>query len=103
MRQQAKQVPDPAEKVAENAIDPCGGPEQSVVERDTARTLWKLVAELSLVRRTLLRALFADDPRSNTEVARFAGIPPSAIGPTRARALKQLRFKLNEQGLGAEK
>lgn len=102
LRQQAKQFPEPAEKVAENAIDPQVGPEQRVIEGDTARKLWKLVAELSPVRRTVLRALFADNPCPTAEAARAARIPPGAIGPTRKRALQQLRRRLNEQGLGPE-
>ncbi|HKR51043.1 MAG TPA: hypothetical protein VJT72_15945 [Pseudonocardiaceae bacterium] len=47
-------------------------------------------------RRTLIRMLFTDDPCSYDEVARIAGIPLGAIGPTRARALRQLRDKLDE-------
>src|SRR5918997_450777 len=52
-------------------------------------------------RRALLRALFTDNPRSYAEVARTAGIPPGSIGPTRARALRQLRDKLDKVELGA--
>jgi RNA polymerase sigma factor (sigma-70 family) len=102
LRQQAKHTPTPAETVAENVIDPGMGPEQRVIENDTARTLWNLVAELSPLRRTLLRALFAENPQPYAEVARSAGIPPGGIGPTRARALQQLRRRLDEYGLGPE-
>ena len=100
LRQQAKHAPAPAETVAENVVDPCVGPEQRVIDRDTAQTLWQLVGELSPLRRTLLRALFTDNPRPYTEVARAAGIPAGGIGPTRARALQQLRRRLDEHGLG---
>jgi DNA-directed RNA polymerase specialized sigma24 family protein len=75
------------------------GPEQCVIDAETSRTLWKLVAELSPRRRTLLRTLFTDDPRSYAEVAHAAGIPLGGIGPTRARALQQLRRRLNEHEL----
>ncbi|MGH3794192.1 MAG: RNA polymerase sigma factor [Pseudonocardiaceae bacterium] len=102
LRQQAKHAPAAAETVAENVVDPCAGPEQRVIDHDTARTLWNLVAELSPLRRSLLRALFTENPRSYTEVARSAGIPPGGIGPTRARALQQLRRRLDEYGLGPE-
>jgi hypothetical protein len=64
--------------------------------------LWKLVDELPPARRILLRALFTDHPRSYTEVARLAGIPPGAIGPTRARTLRQLRSLLEQHELGTE-
>ena len=80
----------------ETVADSSVGPEQRVIDADTSRTLWKLVAELSPRRRTLLRTLFTDNPRSYAEVAHAAGIPPGGIGPTRARALQQLRRRLNE-------
>lgn len=83
----------------EAVVDPSVGPEQRVIDADTSRTLWKLVAELSPRRRTLLRTLFTDNSWSYAEVADVAGIPPGGIGPTRARALQQLRRRLNEQEL----
>jgi RNA polymerase sigma factor (sigma-70 family) len=76
-------------------------PEQLVIDANIARTLEKLVDELSPARRTLLRALFSDNPRPYAEAARAAGIPPGGIGPTRARVLRQLRDRLDEQGLTA--
>jgi RNA polymerase sigma factor (sigma-70 family) len=78
------------------------GPEQRAIEADTTRTLWKIVAELPPRRRTLLQALFADHPRPYGELARTAGIPQGAIGPTRARALRELRGRLNDRGLGLD-
>jgi RNA polymerase sigma factor (sigma-70 family) len=77
-----------------------GGPEQHVVDADTSRWLWKLVDELSPRRRILLRELFTEYPRPYTDVADVTGVPPGGIGPTRARALRQLRSMLDEQGLG---
>ncbi|MGH4008055.1 MAG: RNA polymerase sigma factor [Pseudonocardiaceae bacterium] len=84
----------------ETIADPSKGPEQRVIDADTSRTLWTLVAELSPRRRALLRNLFTDNPRSYAEVARAGGIPPGGIGPTRARALEQLRRKVDEHELG---
>ena len=86
----------------ESAADPSAGPEQRVIGADTASRLWKLVSELPPRRRALLRALFTDNPRPYAEIARVAGIPPGAIGPTRARALRQLRGSLKGHGLGPE-
>jgi RNA polymerase sigma factor (sigma-70 family) len=102
LRHRVKLAPGPIETMAEIVADPSMGPEERVIGTDTARTLWQLVAELPPRRRTLLRALFADNPRPYAEVARVAGIPPGAIGPTRARALRQLRGRLEEHGLEPE-
>ena len=87
------------ETVAESSV----GPEQHSVDADTARWLWGLVDELSPRRRILLQALFTDQPRPYADVARVIGMPSGGIGPTRARALRQLRGKLDEHesGIGA--
>jgi RNA polymerase sigma factor (sigma-70 family) len=84
----------------DTVADPSVGPEQRVIDADTAETLRKLVGELSPRRQTLVWMLFTDNPLSYIEVARAAGIPPGGIGPTRARALRQLRNKLHEYELG---
>jgi N-glycosylase/DNA lyase len=56
----------------------------SIIEAETARTLWNLVAELAPRRQTLLRALLTDNPRPYyTAVARAAGIPPDHRERTR--------------------
>ena len=38
-------------------------------------------------------ALFGDEPKSYTELSRITGIPVGAVGPTRARLLRQLRVE----------
>jgi DNA-directed RNA polymerase specialized sigma24 family protein len=96
---QAKSAPDITNMTPETVADPSVNLEQRVVEADTARTLWNLVAELSPRRKTLLRALFTDSACSYAEVARTVEIPLGAMGPTRARALQQLRDKFNEHKL----
>lgn len=97
---QAKPTPDLMDKMLETVADPSASPEQRAIDADTARTLRTLVAELSPRRQTLVWMLFTDNPLSYVEVARAAGIPPGGVGPTRARALRQLRQKLNEYELG---
>lgn len=96
---QAKRITVPVDALAESVVDPSVGPEQSLVDVDVARMLWKLVEELSPRQRALLRALFTEHPLPYTEIARAIGVPPGAIGPTRARALRQLRGRLGERGL----
>lgn len=97
---QARPAPYLIEVVPETVADPSAGPEQHAIDADIARTLWELVAELPPRQRVLLRALFSHQSPPYTDVARAAGIPPSAIGPTRGRALRRLRDKLNEHELG---
>lgn len=97
---QTKPTSDVMGMVLDTVADPSAGPEQRVIDADTKRTLWKLVGELPPRRRTLLRALFSDNPRPYAEVARAAGIPSGGIGPTRARALEQLRRRIDELELG---
>jgi RNA polymerase sigma factor (sigma-70 family) len=96
---QVKPIPGLIDITPDTVADPSVGPEQHAIEADTAQTLRKLIAELSPRRRALVRMLFTDHPRSYAEVAQTAGIPPGGIGPTRARALRQLRDKLHEHEL----
>jgi len=88
------------ETEAEILVDPSAIPEQRVVDEDTAQMLRRLVAELPPHVRTLLRALFSDDPTPYAELARATGIPIGSIGPTRVRVLQKLRRMLDERGLG---
>ncbi len=96
---QAKSPRDLIGMAVETVVHLSVGPEQRVIDAEIARALWQLVDELPPGRRTLLRALFTDNPRPYAEVARAVGIPPGGIGPTRARALEQLRTKLDEHQL----
>ncbi|MBV8995691.1 MAG: sigma-70 family RNA polymerase sigma factor, partial [Pseudonocardiales bacterium] len=70
------------------------GPETVDGTAETLDDPRELVAELP-PDRTLLRMLFPDTPYSSAEVAKTAGTPAGGIGPTRARALRQLRDKLH--------
>jgi RNA polymerase sigma factor (sigma-70 family) len=99
LRHRVKLASQPFDAVTETVADPSVGPEQRVIDADTAQTLWKLVDELPPRRRTLLRALFTDNPAPYAQIAHLAGISPGAIGPTRARTLRQLRDRLEQHGL----
>ena len=98
----AKRTPTPIEAVVDNVVDPAVGPEQRVIDAETAQALRKLVAELPPRRRALLRALFTDHPRPYAELAASTGIPVGSIGPTRARALFQLRQMLDDHHLAPQ-
>lgn len=94
-----RRTPCAAEAMPENVADPSSGPEKRIVDADSARELWNLVAELPPRGRNLLRALFTDGPLPYAEVTNTIGIPTGSIGPTRARALLQLRRLADERGL----
>ncbi|MEO7193221.1 MAG: sigma-70 family RNA polymerase sigma factor [Pseudonocardiaceae bacterium] len=96
----ATRAPNFCHQVLDTVADSSVGPEQRVVDADTTRALWNIVAELPPRPRALLRELFTEHPRPYAEVARTAGIPVGGIGPTRARALRQLRGRITDGGLG---
>jgi RNA polymerase sigma factor (sigma-70 family) len=96
---QSKRTAYCAEPLLGAVADPSGGPEQRVLAAETVLALRSLVSELSPRGRTVLRALFSDSPRPYSEIARSTGIPVGSMGPTRARALQQLRRMLDERGL----
>ena len=92
----AKNRPDFLAAATETVVDPSANPEQHAINGHTSRMLWKLVDELSPRQRSVLRMQFADGPFPYDTVARTIGIPVGGIGPTRARALRRLRKKLNQ-------
>jgi RNA polymerase sigma factor (sigma-70 family) len=94
---QIKRTPPLTDATIDHNADPAPSPEQRVIDAHTTQTLRALIAELPPRRRRLLRALFTDQPSSYTELSRVTGIPLGSIGPTRNRALHQLRQKLQEQ------
>jgi RNA polymerase sigma factor (sigma-70 family) len=100
LRYHALHTPTSHEVAAPREADPSMSPEQHAIDTDTAARLWRLVATLPTRRQRLIRELFLNDPRPYTEIARTTGIPAGGIGPTRARALTQLRRRLDEHELG---
>lgn len=80
--------------------DPVVDSETSVADRDTARFLWAAVAELPPRQQVLVIALFREELDSYNDVAARCAMPIGSIGPTRARALAELRRKLDERGMG---
>ena len=86
-----------SQTLQDSATDPSTGPEHIAIETDTTRWLWEHVDELPPRRRALLRALFTDNPQPYTEIASITGTTPGGIGPTRRRALQQLREKIDKQ------
>jgi RNA polymerase sigma factor (sigma-70 family) len=90
----------PVDGLAETLTDPAAGPERTVLDAETAQAVRDLVAELPPRRRALIHAMFNQDTRRYSEISRDTGIPIGSLGPTRARALRQLRRMIDERGLG---
>jgi RNA polymerase sigma factor (sigma-70 family) len=80
--------------------DPSIDPEASAAASDAAHHLWATLNELPPRQQQLLMALFRDELDSYDEVATKCAMPIGSIGPTRARALSNLRRRLAERGLG---
>jgi RNA polymerase sigma factor (sigma-70 family) len=78
-----------SQTIHETLTDPSAGLEQRVIDSDMIRLLWKYVDELPLRQRTVLQALFTDNPPPYTRISAVTGIPAGGIGPTRTRALQQ--------------
>jgi RNA polymerase sigma factor (sigma-70 family) len=91
----------PVEDAGVTVPEPTPGPEQRAVDAVIARELHALVADLPRRRRLLIAALFGEDTWSYERISRVTGIPTGSIGPTRARALDQLRRLAVERGLGS--
>ena len=64
---------------------------EPLLRDERARALRAALDELPPARRDLLVLLATDPPTSYDEISRRLGIPVGSIGPTRARALAQLR------------
>jgi RNA polymerase sigma factor (sigma-70 family) len=97
---QVKLGPYPSDVVPDTVSESSVGPEQYAIAAYTTQTLRKAIDELSPLRRKLIRMLFTDDYCSYAEAARIARTPLGGIGPTRARALRQLRDKLDDHKVG---
>jgi RNA polymerase sigma factor (sigma-70 family) len=66
-------------------------PGETLVEDLRSQALREAMLELSEKQRELLLLLLADPPLSYDDISARLGIPRGSIGPTRARALAQLR------------
>ena len=87
----------PVEDVAA-AAEPRPGPEALAVRAETALAVRAAVATLPYRSRILLERLFFAVQSDYADVARETGIPLGGIGPTRARALLQLRSRMVRTG-----
>ncbi|MGL4742821.1 MAG: RNA polymerase sigma factor [Dermatophilaceae bacterium] len=89
---------DPQSGAFETAADDADL-DEVLVEEERRRELRIAIGELPDGRRELLCLLLADPPVPYEEISRRLGIPVGSIGPTRARALDQLRRSSRIQSL----
>jgi RNA polymerase sigma factor (sigma-70 family) len=65
--------------------------DEELIRDERAQAFREALLELPAGRRELLELLLTDPPISYDEISAKLGIPKGSIGPTRARALEQLR------------
>jgi RNA polymerase sigma factor (sigma-70 family) len=90
----------PVDGLADTLTDPAVGPERTVLDAETAQAVRALITELPPRRRALMQAMFDQESRRYADISRDTGIPIGSLGPTRARALHQLRRILDGRELG---
>jgi RNA polymerase sigma factor (sigma-70 family) len=77
-------------------------PDRDIVALERKRLVNDLVDQLPVRSQLLLRLLSADTPLSYKEISEALSMPIGSIGPTRARALEQLRRLAVSEGLDLE-
>jgi RNA polymerase sigma factor (sigma-70 family) len=100
LRRSGREVPDGLFEAEVSGSTTC--PETVVLSRETRGMVARAVAQLPQRRRTLVRALFADDDVHYADISQALDLPPGSIGPTRGRVLRTLRRSLEHVGLDAE-
>jgi RNA polymerase sigma factor (sigma-70 family) len=93
-----RQRETPVEEIQDVVADPHLTPEEDAVAGEVRRALGIALADLTDRRRAVLSALFLDPGDSYAAIARSTGLPIGSIGPTRARALAELRTRLLHRG-----
>lgn len=76
--------------------------DEELLAAERRQLLREALSELPAGRRDLLMLLLEDPPVGYEEISRRLGIPIGSIGPTRARALDQLRRTRSLRGLGPD-
>ena len=76
--------------------------DEELLAAERRQALREALAELPAGRRELLLLLLTDPPLAYEEISARLGLPIGSIGPTRARALEQLRRTRALRGLGPD-
>lgn len=99
IRLSSRQVPTGEEMDALPDTSPPTPDRDDVASKHTERVLDGLISQLPLRSRLLLRLLLADTPMSYKDISEALDMPIGSIGPTRARALDQLRRRAMASGV----
>ena len=82
---------DPQSATMAVVTDDMPAPDENLTREERATALREAMLELPPQRCELLRLLMVDPPISYDQISVMLGMPKGSIGPTRARALNQLR------------
>jgi RNA polymerase sigma factor (sigma-70 family) len=102
LRLAGRQVPNGDDFSSVADVTTSESPEHDIVVKDREGLVNQLVSQLPTRSQTLLRLLSADSPLSYREITEALDMPIGSIGPTRARALEQLRRLAIKAGLKPE-
>lgn len=92
---------DPQEGHGLDVVEPAVV-DDGLLAAERRQALREALAELPAGRRELLLLLLTDPPLGYAEISARLGIPVGSIGPTRARALEQLRATQALRGLALD-
>lgn len=92
----------PVEAFVEQVACTTPGPEIQVLRQERNSAVGAAVAELPTRRRQLVEAIFQGPDADYAEVSAQTGMPMGSIGPTRGRALVELRGRMRRGGFGPE-
>jgi RNA polymerase sigma factor (sigma-70 family) len=99
LRLSGRQVPTGEDMAVIADPESLKSPEHEVAVQERAQVVADLVTKLPVRSQLLLRLLSADSPLSYKDVSEALDMPIGSIGPTRARALEQLRRLAVQAGL----
>ncbi|HEX5812159.1 MAG TPA: sigma-70 family RNA polymerase sigma factor [Pseudonocardia sp.] len=92
----------PVDTFAEQVVWGGVGPEARVLREERDRAMDAAVGQLPTRRRQLVDAIFRGPDADYAAVSQLTGMPVGSIGPTRGRALVELRGRMRRGGYGPE-
>ncbi len=102
LRLGARQTPTGYDFDVVPAPVPVRPPEHVMATQEWGAVVAELIRQLPTRSQVLLRLLSADSPLSYRDISEALGMPIGSIGPTRARAIEQLRRLAVKAGINPE-